>query len=65
MMYLWISYKKNLREKFFASLKALKKLVGSGLDPELNLDPLVRGTEPDPHQNVTGSQQNVMNPQHC
>ncbi len=27
-------------------------------DPELDPDPLVRGTDPDPHQNVT-------DPQHC
>jgi hypothetical protein len=43
MMCLWESYKKKYEEKnfFLATLKSMKKGVGSG-DP----DPLVRGTDP-------------------
>jgi hypothetical protein len=53
----------------FASLKLLKKGVGSGKKKKFNMedgpecsvgnpDPLARGTDPDTHQNVTV-------PQHC
>jgi hypothetical protein len=51
-MCLWLSYKKKIWGKniFFASLS----LLGTELDPELDPDPLVRGT--DPHQNVTDLQ---------
>jgi hypothetical protein len=42
MMWMWVSYKKNIKKYlFFISLKSLKKGVGSGPDP----DPLVRGTD--------------------
>jgi hypothetical protein len=50
-MCLWVSYKKKTIH-FFASLKSLKKVS----DLELDLDPLVRDT--DPHQNF-------MDPQNC
>jgi hypothetical protein len=57
MMCLRSSYKKIYEEKkyfFFASLQSMKKGVGPELDPDP--DPLVRGTDPDPHQNVTDPQ---------
>jgi hypothetical protein len=53
IMCLWVSYKKK-GEFFFASLKSLKKGVGSGVDPDP--DPLVRGADSDPHQDVTDPQ---------
>ncbi len=41
-MCLWVTYKKKYEKKyFFASLKSLKK----GVFPELDPDPLVRGTD--------------------
>jgi hypothetical protein len=43
---------KNLKQIFFASLKSLKKES----DPEPDPDPFVRGTDPDPHQNVADPQ---------
>ncbi len=39
---------------FFASLKSLKTESDPELDPDP--DPLVRGTDPDPHKNVTDHQ---------
>jgi hypothetical protein len=52
MMCLWAIYKKKIREKIFlfASLKSMKKGVGSRVDPdpEPDQDPLVRGADPDP-----------------
>ncbi len=45
-------------ESFFASLKSMKKGVGSGVVPDPH--PLVRGTDPDPDPH-----QNVMDPQNC
>jgi hypothetical protein len=57
-MCLQVSYKKKIWEKFFlASLKSLKKGVGSGLDPDP--DSLVKrygSADPVPHQNVTDPQ---------
>jgi hypothetical protein len=41
-----------MKEKNWASLNSLKK--GVDLEP----DPLFRGTDPDPHENV-------MDPEHC
>ncbi len=57
-MCLWAaSYKKKIWKKyFFASLKFWRKESDPELDPDL--DALVRGTDPDPHQNVR-------DPQHC
>jgi hypothetical protein len=34
---------KNMKKNFFASLKSMKKVVGSGVGP----DPLVRGSDPE------------------
>jgi hypothetical protein len=43
-MCLQVSYKKNMKKFFFASLKSLKKEVGSKVD--MDPDPLVRCTDP-------------------
>jgi hypothetical protein len=57
-MWLRVCYKKKIwaKNKFFASLKSLKRGVGSGVDPESDPDPFVRGADPDPHRNVTDPQ---------
>jgi hypothetical protein len=55
-MCLRVSYKKKNMKFCFSYLKSLKNGVGPEL--YLDLDPLVRGANPDPHQNVT-------DPQHC
>jgi hypothetical protein len=53
IMYLRVRYKRNMKKKiFFASLKSLKKGIGSISQRYGSRDP-----DPDPHQNVT-------NPQH-
>ncbi len=43
---------------FFASLKSTKNGVGSGVGSGTGSGSIIRGTDPDPHQNVT-------DPQHC
>jgi hypothetical protein len=52
-----VSYKKKSMKKiiFFASIKSLKKGVGSGSGP---ISQRYRSVDPDPQQNVT-------DPQHC
>ncbi len=47
--------KKMWKKHFFGSLKSMKKGVGSGVGSGFP-DPLVRGSDPDPHQNVTDPQ---------
>jgi hypothetical protein len=44
--------KKNMKKTFFASLKSLRKGIGSKPDP----DPLIRDADPDLHQNVMDPQ---------
>jgi hypothetical protein len=51
MMYPWASYKEKMRKKiFFAYLKTMKKVVGSGAGSgdgsRAGSDPSVRGTDP-------------------
>jgi hypothetical protein len=46
-------WEKNMKEKKFCVLKINNK----GVDPEPDSDSLVKGTDPDPHQNVTDPQQ--------
>ncbi len=51
-MCLWASYKKKIYKKFFfASLKSLKKGVGSG-----SISQRYGSGDPDPHQTVTDPQ---------
>jgi hypothetical protein len=66
-MYLWASYEKKNAKKnkiFFASLKSMKKGVGpgvgSGPGSRTGFGSISQrygsgDTDPDPHQNVTGS----------
>jgi hypothetical protein len=56
MTCLWANYKKKYEENkyFFASLKSMKKEVGSG-----SISQRYGSGDPDPHQNVT-----VPDPQH-
>ncbi len=62
MMCLWASYKKK---KIFASLKSMKKGVGSGVGAESGAGSISqRYRSGDPDQNLD-SHQNVMDPQHC
>jgi hypothetical protein len=58
-MSLWVSYKKNMkRNKInnFASLKPLKKVVGSRVGSG-SIIQRYASVEPDPHQNITDPQQ--------
>jgi hypothetical protein len=53
---MWSSYKKKYEEKFlFASLKTMKKGVGSGAGSGFISQRYGSG-DPDPHQNVTDLQ---------
>jgi hypothetical protein len=56
MMKLWSSYEKENVGKIFSSLNSMEKGVGSGVGS--GYGSIIRGMDPDPHQNVT-------NPQHC
>jgi hypothetical protein len=55
-MCLQVSYKKNMKQKFLASLKSLKKEVGSEVDLDRSISQMYGSANPDPHQNVTGPQ---------
>jgi hypothetical protein len=58
-MCLWVVYKKKVCKKnyYFASLKSLKKIVGSGVGSG-SICQKYGSRDPDLHQNVTY-------PQHC
>ncbi len=59
-MCLRVSYKQKY-EIFFASLKSLKKGVGSGSELDPDPDPLVRDTDPQ----IRSRTQNITDPQNC
>jgi|LakMenE01Jun11ns_1017448.scaffolds.fasta_scaffold8876058_1 hypothetical protein len=54
---LWASYVKKCEKYFLASLKSMKKEVGSGVGSG-SISQRYGSGDPDPHQNVT-------DPQHC
>jgi hypothetical protein len=55
-MCLRVSYKKNMKKKFFwASLKSLKKGVGSGVGSG-SVSQRYGSADPDPHRNITDPQ---------
>jgi hypothetical protein len=56
MMCLLVSYQKNMRKKIFgASLKSIKKLVGSAPEPG-SISLRYGSGDPDPHVTVTDPQ---------